>query len=110
MDSRGGWVGGRGAYLRAAVDGLPSVHHDVAQGVVAVQLHRVELSQFDGVGVPDGGHPRAHVEPEEAKTEDEPRGAGWASDESFCTDRNSKRPPTSPSEAKSAPVLLLWPL
>lgn len=43
-------------YLRAAVNGLPSIHYDVTQGVVAVQLHRVELPQFDGVGVPYGGH------------------------------------------------------
>ena len=50
-------------YLRAAVDGLASVHAEGAQGEVTLQLHRVELSQFDGVGVADGGHARAHVEP-----------------------------------------------
>ena len=50
-------------YLGAAVDGLPPVHAEGAQGEVTVQLHCVELSQFDGVGVADGGHAGAHIEP-----------------------------------------------
>lgn len=98
-------------YLRAAVNGLASVHDDVAQGVVAVQLHRVELPQFDGVGVPYGGHSRAHVEPETTEVEMRKKLPIRLFQESFVTsDLNSKRPPTSPREMKSAPVVLFWPL
>lgn len=53
----------RPQYLRAAIDGLPTIQNDVAHSVVAVQLHSVKLSQLDGVGVPDGGHARAHIKP-----------------------------------------------
>lgn len=51
-------------YLWAAIYGLPAIQNDVAHSVVAIQLDSVKLSQLDGVGVPNGGHARAHIEPE----------------------------------------------
>lgn len=54
-------------YLWAAINWLPSVHDDVTQGEVAMQLHCVKLSQLDGVGAAYGGHARAHVKPETTK-------------------------------------------
>lgn len=56
-------------YLWAAVDGLPSVYYDVAQGVVAIQLDCVKLSQFDRIGVAYGGHAGAHVKPDATWTD-----------------------------------------
>lgn len=50
-------------YLWGAIDGLPAVHGDVAQSVVAIQLNRVKLAHFDGVGIAYGGHARANVKP-----------------------------------------------
>lgn len=51
-------------YLWAAIYGLPTIQNDVAHSVIAIKLDSVKLSQFDRVGVPNGGHARAHVEPE----------------------------------------------
>lgn len=54
-------------YLWAAVNRLASVHNDVTQGVVAIQLDCVKLSQLDGVEAAYGGHAGAHVKPETTK-------------------------------------------
>lgn len=54
------WVG---HYLWAPIDGGLPVHYDGALGLVAVELYGMELSQFDGGGVADGGHARTHVKP-----------------------------------------------
>lgn len=109
-------------YLRAAIDGLPTIQDDVAHSVVAVQLNSVKLSQLDGVGVPNGGHAGAHVKPSSGEIEltavfSRVFELSWsffhqteALDKRRETDLNSKRPPTSPSETKSAPVVLLCPL
>lgn len=98
-------------YLRAAVDGLPTIQDDVAHRVVAVQLNGVKLAQLDGVGIPNGGHAGAHIKPTSVKME--LSGQRWIEcleDGRQATDLNSKRPPTSPSETKSAPVVLRCPL
>ncbi len=71
-------------YLWAAVDGLPSVYDDVAQGVVAIQLDCVKLSQFDGVGVTYGGHAGAHVKPDTSLRHD------YQEDPSCCVSVNQE--------------------